>query len=115
MECPNCNTNRVINFLQEKTNCPHCGETIYIDHYLCTECETTFKVTGNEIYSSIQFSEEEFKNMFGGTKEELLSRFDMNTMSDTIHSCTRCGGLVFEIAEGIYKCNKCGFEVETGD
>ena len=115
MNCPNCNTNTAINFFQEKINCPHCEKNIEIEYYMCSECGSTFKMVGDDIYSYVKFTKDEFENLFGATKEEILDQFSTDMMLDNIHSCIKCGGLTFEVEEGVYKCNKCGFEIEVSD
>ena len=113
MKCPNCNSEETVNFFQEKLDCPHCGEDVNIEYYMCPECGSTFKMAGDVIYSYVKFSNDEFKNLFGSTKEDVLAQFTTEMMTDNIHSCLRCGGLSFEIEEGLYRCNKCGFEVNV--
>ncbi len=115
MECPKCHTERVVNFFQEKIDCPYCEETLDVDYYMCPDCGSTFKMVGEKVYSYVQFTSDEFQNLFGATKEEVLEQFSTGMMSDNIHSCLRCGGLAFEVEEGLYRCNKCGFEVEVSD
>ena len=113
MECPNCDANNVENFFQEKIGCPHCGEIVNVEYYMCSECGSTFKMTGDEIYSNIQFSKDEFRNLFGGTMNEVSKRFSTDMMLDNISTCVACGSLTFEIEEGLYKCSKCGMEVSV--
>jgi len=114
MECPHCNNTEIIKFFQEILDCPHCNESICIEYFMCHNCGITFKYTGEDIFSEVQFSHDEFKNLFGASKEEMFNHYsNIDTMSDNIHSCIKCGGLAFEIEDGLYKCTKCGFEVEV--
>ena len=113
MECPNCGTENVFSFFKEEIDCPHCEGVVDINYYMCPECGSTFKIAGDEVYSCVQFTPDEFKNIFGETKEGLIEKLNTDMMSDSIHSCIKCGGLSFEIDEGVYKCNRCGFEVEV--
>jgi len=112
IKCPKCNTDSPVHFFQENLICDHCGDEVDIDYYMCPKCGSTFKMSGGEVYSCVQFSKDEFKNLFGATTEEVLKQYTTDMMSDNIHSCIKCGGLAFEVSEGLYKCNSCGFEIE---
>jgi len=113
MECPNCNIDSTVNFFRENLECPHCDGEIDVDYYMCPKCGTTFKMIGEKVYSCVQFTKDEFENLFGATTEKVLEQYTTDMMSDNIHSCMQCGGLVFEIDEGLYKCTSCGLEVEV--
>ena len=113
MNCPNCNTDTAISFFQEVITCPYCEDTLDMDYYMCSQCGSTFKMVGEKMYSYVKFTKDEFENLFGGTKEEVMDRFSTDMMLDNINPCIKCGGLAFEVEEGVYKCSICGFEIEV--
>jgi len=120
MNCPECNSDDVINMSKDPIPCTDCGSTIVVEYFMCTSCGYNFRTTNNKFLDGCHpvemeriikdilddFVDDVFENSCDGCGE-----CGPTSMMDTICNCVRCGKvMVFSPDQTEYTCPYCGFE-----
>ncbi len=116
MECPNCKEDQAVVLHTDPITCGDCDSVVNIEYCVCMNCNYSFRLN-NGIFMdgapSGQNSVDEALAEICEKCDEELYNSSVNSMSDLIHNCVKCGQpSAYVKNDYVYACSMCGFEWE---
>jgi hypothetical protein len=118
MECFNCESENTALYYSEKFDCPHCGDELVVNYWVCNECGFAWKECGDKVIACVDidsfFNSEDAFEVVGDNEEE-ESELETCDFGDYIHRCLKCNSVCYEPAPNVFVCSnpKCEFEWEV--
>jgi len=124
MNCPKCNSEKIIHLHEDPIPCTDCDSVIVVDHFMCPACNYSFRTTNGkfldganpmEMGDAVKDLLETLDRACGNFEDECgsCSGCHSDSMIDSVHNCVKCGqALVLSPDLTEYHCPYCGFEWE---
>jgi len=106
MNCSECKSNNTFLVVDDHIPCGECGKLLTISYWLCLECGYSFRTDGDKYIDGFILD----SNMTDDIMRMISDQ--INSMSDLLTACIKCGSLKVSKFENEYSCPECGFSWE---